>query len=207
MKKVVIFMNHWDEKFNSDEYIYGTEPNEWVKSVFDTTGHSNTALLAEGEGRNAVYLAKLGHQVTTYDSSQEGIRKTEGLAESQGVHVDANLQDITVANALPDEAYDASINIFGHVPAEGKAGMFANLIETVQSGGLIVFELYSKRQLEFKTGGPKDINMLFSIDEIHKFLSGYSVEILHLEETELERHEGIMHKGKCAVIQGKLRKL
>lgn len=199
-------MNHWDEKFKSEDYIYGIEPNEWIRSVFNEKGDLDIALLAEGEGRNAVYLAGLGHEITTYDYSKEGIEKTKRLAASKGVDVTANLQDITVKEALPSNFYDAAVCVFGHVPKEGKETMFSNMINSVKSGGMIVFELYSKQQLEFKTGGPPSIDMLFSIDEIESYLENFSVDIIKLGEVITERREGKMHNGKSAVIQGKIQK-
>lgn len=199
-------MNHWDEKFKSKDYIYGIEPNEWVRSVFNEKGNLKIALLAEGEGRNAVYLAGLGHEITTYDYSKEGIEKTKRLADSKGVNVTATFQDITVKEALPSKSYDAAVCVFGHVPKEGKEMMFSNMINSVKSGGMIVFELYSKHQLEFKTGGPPNIDMLFSIDEIKDYLEKFSVDIIKLEEIITERYEGKMHNGKSAVIQGKIQK-
>lgn len=200
-------MNRWDEKFRTDEYVYGVEPNEWVRTVLRREKGRNIALLAEGEGRNAVYLAKLGNRVTTYDFSKEGIEKTKRLAASEDVTVDTNLQDITVEGALPRATYDISVNIFGHVPPEGKSQMFSNLIGCVKPGGLVVFELYSKEQLEYGTGGPPDMDMLYSIDEIEGYLESSSVEIIHLEKVTADRHEGRMHNGRSSVIQGKLRRL
>lgn len=84
--------------------------------------------------------------------------------------------------------------------------MFFNLINSVKSGGIIVFELYSKQQLEFKTGGQPNIDMLFSIDEIKGYLENFSVDIIELEEVTTTRHEGKMHNGKSAVIQGEIKK-
>lgn len=200
-------MNHWDEKFKTDEYVYGVEPNEWLRSVLNEQTDKDIALLAEGEGRNAVYLAKLGNKVTTYDFSKEGIEKTKRLAESEDVDVDNHLQDITVKNALPRENYDISASIFGHVPESGKYEMFANLIECVKPGGLIIFEFYSVKQLEYKTGGPKDITMLYEVDEIKNYLEDFSVEVINLEEVVTERNEGTAHNGQASVIQGQLKKL
>lgn len=199
-------MNHWDEKFKDEDYIYGIEPNEWIRSVFNDKGNLKIALLAEGEGRNAVYLAGLGHQVTTYDYSEEGIEKTKRLATSKDVEVSTNFQDITVKDVLPLNFYDAAVCVFGHVPKEGKEIMFSNMVNSVGPGGMVVFELYSKQQLEFKTGGPPNIDMLFSIDEIKSYLENFSVDIIKLEEVITERHEGKMHNGKSAVIQGKIKK-
>lgn len=199
--------NPWDERFKEEDYIYGVEPNAWVREVFNEEGNLNMALLAEGEGRNAVYLAKLGHEVTTFDYSSEGIEKTKRLAASKGVEVTTNLQDLTIGDALPREAYDVSVNVFGHVPKEGKAAMFSNMINCVKPGGRIIFELYSKRQLEFKTGGPPNPEMLYAVDEIKNYLGEFPVEIIRLEEVITERQEGRMHQGKSAVIQGDIKKM
>lgn len=200
-------MNHWDEKFRTDEYVYGVEPNEWVRVALGSERDKSIALLAEGEGRNAVYLGKLGNNITTYDFSKEGIEKTKRLAGSEGVAIDTHLQDITVRDALPDKVYDISVNIFGHVPKDGKAQMFSNLTGCVKPGGTIVFELYATDQLKYGTGGPPDISMLYTIDEIKEYLEPLSVEIIHLEKKAVERHEGRMHNGMASVIQAKLRKL
>ncbi|MFC3419383.1 class I SAM-dependent methyltransferase [Salinicoccus hispanicus] len=199
-------MNHWDEKFDVEEYIYGTEPNAWIKSIFNKKGNMKVALLAEGEGRNAVYMAKLGHDVTAYDLSQVGIDKTGKLAQSEGVAVKTNLQDITESDALPKSEYDISINVFGHVLPEGKREMVRNLAECVKPGGYIVLELYSKRQIEFQTGGPKDIHMMFDAADLRRELEKYHVEVIELKEVIVRRSEGPMHQGKSAVIQGFLKK-
>ncbi|CAM4199987.1 class I SAM-dependent methyltransferase [Lacicoccus alkaliphilus] len=199
--------NPWDERFKEEGYIYGVEPNEWVRAVFNEEGNLKMALLAEGEGRNAVYLATLGHEITTFDYSREAIEKTKRLAASKGVEVTANLQDLTTWEALPRETYDVSVNVFGHVPKEGKAAMFSNMIDCVRPGGRIIFEFYSKRQLEFMTGGPPNPDMLYAVDEIKNYLGKFPVEIMNLEEVITERHEGRMHQGKSAVIQGDIKKI
>ncbi|MCG1010518.1 class I SAM-dependent methyltransferase [Salinicoccus sp. ID82-1] len=199
-------MNQWDERFDVEEYIYGTEPNVWVKSIFKKKGNFKVALLAEGEGRNAVYMAKLGHDVTAYDFSQSGIDKTHKLAQSEGVDVKTQLQDITIPDALPKSEYDIAINVFGHVPPAGKSEMIRNFAESVKPGGYIVFELYSRRQIEFQTGGPKDIHMLFDAGDMKRELESYGFEAIELKEVIVHRSEGRMHQGKSAVIQGLLKK-
>ena len=200
-------MNHWDEKFDDAEYIYGKEANEWVKSVFDRIGHGKVAMLAEGEGRNGVYMAKLGYDVTAYDYSRVGLDKTRRLAQEAGVAVGTSLVDITEPYALPRGEYDISINVFGHVPTDEKEEMIRNMVQTVKPGGDIVFELYSKRQIEFQTGGPKDIHMLYDVGDLKQELEKHGVKVLSLKEAIVRRNEGRMHQGKSAVIQGRMRKV
>lgn len=199
-------MNSWDKKFDEAHYIYGTEPNDWLKENIYEKGSLKIALLAEGEGRNAVYLAKLGHEAVTYDYSKVGLDKTIRLAESEDVKIETHLQDLTVTDALPKNFYDIAVNIFGHVLAEGKKNMLENLIDCVKPGGRILFEFYSKRQLEFQTGGPKRSDMLYDLKELEEEFSHYDVEIISLSEKIVERHEGTMHRGRSAVIQGYLKK-
>ncbi|MDG0823259.1 MAG: methyltransferase domain-containing protein [Staphylococcus equorum] len=202
-------MNHWDEKFDSDNYIYGEEANEFVKNIFqtNTTNNENIVLFAEGEGRNAIYLAQLGYDVTTYDMSKVGIDKQYKLAQETGVNIKANYGDITQPDLTTQSTFDYSINIFGHVPAEGKQAMFNNLIQSLVKNGHSYFEFYSIEQLEYRTGGPKDKSMLYEIDEIKHYLSQHTIKIHMLKKRETYRYEGTKHTGLASVIQGHIEKL
>ena len=202
-------MNHWDEKFDSEEYIYGKEANSFVKDIFkkQTDNNEKILLLAEGEGRNAIYLAKLGYDITTYDMSQVGINKQYQLASEVHVDIDANYGNITKPNLAPQSSFDYSINIFGHVPNEGKQEMFNNLVQSLVVGGYSYFEFYSKEQLAYGTGGPKDESMLYTIDEIEAYLKHLPVKIHQLEQHEVYRNEGIKHTGTGSIIQGYIEKI
>lgn len=202
-------MNQWDEKFDSEEYIYGKEANSFVKGIFKkpTDNNEKILLLAEGEGRNAVYLAKLGYDITTYDMSQVGINKQYQLAKEAHVDINANYGDITKPNLAAGSSFDYSINIFGHVPNEGKQEMFNNLVQSLVIGGYSYFEFYSKEQLAYGTGGPKDESMLYKIDEIEAYLKHLPVKIHELEQHEVYRNEGIKHTGTGSIIQGYIEKI
>jgi len=202
-------LNHWDEKFDSEEYIYGKEANSFVKDIFkkQTNNNEKILLLAEGEGRNAIYLAKLGYDITTYDMSQVGINKQYQLASEAHVDIDASYGDITKPNLAPHSSFDYSINIFGHVPNEGKQEMFNNLVQSLVVGGYSYFEFYSKEQLAYGTGGPKDESMLYTIDEIEAYLKHLPVKIHQLEQHEVYRNEGIKHTGTGSIIQGYIEKI
>ena len=202
-------MNHWDEKFDSEEYIYGKEANSFVKDIFkkQTNNNEKILLLAEGEGHNAIYLAKLGYDITTYDMSQVGINKQYQLASEARVDIDANYGDITKPNLAPQSSFDYSINIFGHVPNEGKQEMFNNLVQSLVVGGYSYFEFYSKEQLAYGTGGPKDESMLYTINEIESYLKHLPVKIHQLEQHEIYRNEGIKHTGTGSIIQGHVEKI
>ncbi|WP_414049141.1 class I SAM-dependent methyltransferase [Macrococcus animalis] len=199
-------MNHWDEKFKDKVYLYGEEANQFVKDQFTQEGTGSIACFAEGEGRNAVYLARLGYDVITFDYSAEGLKKTEKLAEKFGVKVNTNLQDLTKENAVDASQFDYAIMIFGHVKEESQQFLFNNLIQSVKPGGKIYFEVYAKAQLEYGTGGPKDSEMLYDLEMVRKHCELNDVTIIELEEKEVVRHEGDKHNGKCCVIQGILGK-
>ncbi|PTH58919.1 class I SAM-dependent methyltransferase [Staphylococcus agnetis] len=201
-------MNHWDEKYQEEHYIYGKEANAYVKSIFkDTTDLPNKIVLfAEGEGRNAVYLAELGYDVTTYDTSNVGIEKQRRLATEKHVQIKALYGDITEANVIPHNTFDYSMNIFGHVPSEGKQMMFHNLVNALVSGGHSYFEFYAKKQLQMGTGGPKDVDMLYDEAEVRAILAQLPVRIHFLAELKVIRHEGTKHKGAGIVIQGHIEK-
>ncbi len=201
-------MNHWDEKFNTKKYIYGELANEFVLEKFSNNTDSNEriVLLAEGEGRNAIYLAKLGYDITTFDMSEVAINKQIDLAKKENVSITTNYGDITVSDLVGDEKFSYSVNIFGHVPNEGKQSMFDNLITSLIPTGHAIFEVYSVEQLEYGTGGPKDKSMLYTVDEIKTILKNYNVKIHRLEKVLIDRYEGHMHNGKASVIQGDIEK-
>lgn len=197
-------MNHWDDKFDSNDYIYGKEANAFVQNTFQTptTKHEKVVLLAEGEGRNAIYLAKLGYDVTTYDMSRVGINKQYKLAEEYNVNIEAIYGDITRTDLIPQASFDYSINIFGHVPNEGKHGVFNNLIQPLVTGGHSYFEFYSTEQLTFGTGGPKDESMLYDINEIKSYLSHLPVKIHKLEKMKLTAMKGLNIQAQALLFKG-----
>ncbi|KTT85202.1 hypothetical protein RSA37_03155 [Mammaliicoccus sciuri] len=202
-------MNQWDEKFDTKKYIYGELANEFILEKFsnNTDNNEKIVLLAEGEGRNAIYLAKLGYEITTFDISKVGINKQIDLAKKENVSIDTNYGDITVSDLVEVEKYNYSINIFGHVPNEGKQKMFNNLITALIPTGHAIFELYSVEQLEYGTGGPKDKSMLYTVDEIKTIFKNYNVKIHRLEKVLIDRYEGHMHNGRASVIQGDIEKI
>lgn len=193
----------WDERYSQKEFAYGIEPNNFLKEQLLKLNSGTILFPAEGEGRNAVFAAKLGWDVSAFDISDEGRKKAFKLAEMKNVSVDyqvGELQSLEFKNAQ----FDAIALIYAHFPATIKSSIHKELDKYLTSGGLIIFEAFSKKHLEYvtsnpKIGGPKDINMLFSIDEIKADFSNY--EILVLEEKEIELSEGLYHNGIGSVIR------
>ncbi|WP_163714361.1 class I SAM-dependent methyltransferase [Mangrovibacterium lignilyticum] len=190
--------NFWDERFAAEEYVYGTEPNEFVKQELQTLKPGKILFPGEGEGRNAVYAAQLGWDVTAFDSSSEGKAKAERLAKSKNVAIDYQLAAYHEAN-FAAESFDALVLIYTHVPAAMRREYHQKFLSFLKPGGYLLAEAFSKEQINNNTGGPRDINMLWSEEELEgdfATLSNLKVELL---ETELQ--EGEFHMGKAAVIR------
>lgn len=191
--------NVWDKSFEIDDFVYGREANVFIKEEAKRfKPASKIACLAEGEGRNAVHLAKLGHDVTAYDISSVGLKKAESLAKSN--HVSINTKQINlIEEDLPENMYDYGILVFGHVHQDNQAKLINNLIQTVKKGGLIMFEVYSDAQISYNTGGPGRVEYLYDPKTVLEIIKPY--ECLHFYYGESERYEGYRHHGKCHLIQ------
>ncbi|SFE83753.1 class I SAM-dependent methyltransferase [Alteribacillus iranensis] len=195
---------HWDERFGREEYVYGVTPNLFIQEqAHRLTESSTVAAFAEGEGRNAVYLASQGHHVTAYDYSVNGLQKTTQLAERENVRIETIQKDL-VADTIPQETFDAAIMVFGHFMKEDQQLVLEKVISSVKPGGIIMFEVYSEKQLEYQTGGPKMKDMLYDPHDILTWTKDYKV--LHFFYGEQHREEGLFHTGLGHVIQGVITK-
>ena len=154
--------------------------------------------IAEGEGRNAVFLAQQGLNVTTWDYAQSGLLKTKKLAESKGVTVQTELVDLNEAVWEP-EMWDEIVCVFGHFPKEIRKKTLEGVKKAVKPGGYFLTEVFSIYQLPYKSGGPKDINLLYSPEEFLETFKDW--RIVHFFMGEVIRHEGELHTGLAHVIQ------
>ncbi|WP_033706881.1 class I SAM-dependent methyltransferase [Bacillus mycoides] len=196
--------NMWDDRFKSDEYYYGEEPNTFIQEqAFRLANYNKVIAFAEGEGRNAVFLARKGHEVTAIDYSESGLEKTKKLAEKYDVNVHTKKVDL-LTDGLPDNEFDAAIMVFGHFHTDNQKMVLNKMIYMIRPGGLIMFEVYSKKQLNYGTGGPKDIDMLYEPIDILTWCEGH--EVIHFFNGEQERIEGKGHTGLAHVIQVVIRK-
>lgn len=191
----------WEERYAKEEFAYGEEPNQFLKEQLTALTPGTILFPAEGEGRNAVFAAELGWDVYAFDISAEGQRKALNLAKKKGVSIHYSLDAIT---ALPysEHQFDAMVLIYAHFPAAVKSNFHKLLSYYVKPGGTVIFEAFSKNHLALnneKAGGPKDINMLFSIEELEHDFSDY--EISYLKEEEIELAEGLFHNGKSSVVR------
>ena len=194
----------WDSRYSSKDYVYGIAPNEFFKDSIEKHRLSGKILLpAEGEGRNAVYAAKQGLEVTAFDISMEGKKKALILAEKEGVEIKYEVGEFFDLNII-DVIYDSAALIFAHFPPPLIEKYHKKIAELIKPGGIIILEGFSTNHLQYqaenpKVGGPKSIDFLFSTESIQKDFSDF--EIIQLEEVEVELNEGDFHKGKGSVIR------
>lgn len=188
----------WDERYDGDEYAYGTEPNDFLRVVAPRLPVGRTLCLGEGEGRNAVFLAGLGHEVTALDASAVGLEKTRRLAEAKGVTVRTVHADLADYGIEP-EAWDVIVSIFCHLPPDLRRCVNEQVVVGLRRGGAFVLEAYTVRQLRLATGGPAAAEMMMSLADLREDLAGLRLD--HAVELEREIHEGCFHSGTGAVVQ------
>ena len=192
-------MSWWDERYKGDEFLYGTAPNDFLRSHASRLApHSRVLCLAEGEGRNAVFLAGLGHHVTAVDGSAVGLAKMKRLAQEKNVAVEAHVADLAHF-PIEADAWDAIVSIWCHVPPTLRAKLHRDCVAGLKAGGVFLLESYHPRQLHFKTGGPSDPELMMTVESLTAELQGLHFDVLH--EIEREVHEGHGHGGPSAVVQ------
>jgi SAM-dependent methyltransferase len=188
----------WNERYNDVQYAYGTEPNDFLRSLPIVSG-LKVLCLAEGEGRNGVYLAGLGNEVTCIDYAEEGLKKTVRLAEQLGVEVTCICADLGEIN-LEENSWDLIIGIFAHFPLHVKHHIWPQIYAALKPGGKLIIEVYDQEQLRFGTGGPQHPDLLYTIEELEELL-GNQFDAYQIEKVFREIHEGAYHNGASATIQ------
>ena len=198
-----IWIERWNERYSNEAYAYGLEPNEFLKQELVKISPAKILFPAEGEGRNALFAASLGWEVSAFDIAQEGKNKAMKLAQERGLKIDYQVGNLSELNYTPAQ-FDAIALVYAHFPAAIKSELHKELSNLLKPGGIVIFEAFSKSHLNYiarneKVGGPKEIDMLFSIEEIQNDFPDYTVELL--EEKEIELQEGIYHNGVGAGIR------
>lgn len=186
----------WNERYGSSEFAYGTEPNSFLaENAKILTGP--VLSLAEGEGRNAVFLASLGLEVLGVDGSEVGLAKAQKLAESKGVSIRTEVADLATYES-PANYYGSVVSISAHLPSDVRRRLYPLVVQSLKPGGIILLEAYSKSQLGRNTGGPKDSDMLLTTEDIVKEFPG--CEVILCQEIEREIVEGEFHTGLASVV-------
>jgi SAM-dependent methyltransferase len=188
----------WDERYDTAEYVYGTEPNDFLASVIAQLPAGRTLCIAEGEGRNAVLLAEHGHEVVAVDASAVGLEKASRLASERGVKITTVVEDLARFDIEP-VSWDAIVSIFAHVPPGIRIPLHKKIVQGLRRGGMLVLEAYTPEQIKLGTGGPPVAEMTMSLQALTEELDGLVFK--HAMELERDVIEGRFHTGIGAVVQ------
>ena len=191
----------WSTRYSDagEDYVFGTTPNRFLaaQSALLSAG-SNALSVADGEGRNAVWLAEQGLQVTATEISPVALEKARKLAAGRHVEVDFVLAD-AVAWDYPEAAFDFVVGIFIQFadPVQ-RARIFAGMARALRPGGHLIVQGYTPKQLEYRTGGPSAVENLYTAELLRTAVAG--LDIVHLQEYEDVLDEGVGHKGQSALV-------
>ena len=188
----------WDERYNTAEYAYGKDPNAFLASIVNEIPPGRALCIAEGEGRNAVFLAEHGHDVVAVDASVVGLEKAAKLASERGVQIKTVREDLANFDIKPD-SWDAVISIFAHVPPGIRKPLLRRIVQGLRSGGMLILEAYTPEQLRLGTGGPAAVEMTMTLETLKQELKG--LEFKHAVELRRDVLEGRFHTGTGAVVQ------
>lgn len=163
------WIDKWNDRYSAEEFAYGEQPNNYLKEQLKKLPVGTILFPAEGEGRNAVYAARLGWKVSAFDISFEGQKKALRLAEMNKVTINYQVGELQSLN-YDREQFDAIALIYAHFPADIKSHMHKALDKYLRKGGVIIFEAFSKKHIDYileneNVGGPKDVASLFSVDD------------------------------------------
>ena len=189
----------WNRRFSESGYLFGTEPNGWLVRHADLWEAGHRVLsVADGEGRNSVWLAQRGLTVDAFDVSEVGVRKARDFARITGVKVNFAVADIAELR-WPPNIYDGVAAIFFQfAEPELRTRIFEGIVRCLKPGGTLVLQGYTPRQLEYRTGGPPLASHLYTPELLRESFAG--MEIIELREYEADLAEGTGHKGRSALI-------
>ncbi len=191
-------MNRWDERYDHERYFYGRTPNQFVAEELPLLPKGRGLYLAEGEGRNVVFAAGLGHHAVAVDSSAVGRRKALALADDRGVGIHYHIADVLDHN-WHEQAWDHVVLCYLHLPPAQRTELHRRVAQCLKPGGTLIFTSFSKAQHGRKSGGPPDIELLHDLAEVRGEFPGLEFE--HAIEQEVELAEGVGHVGPAMVIE------
>jgi len=188
----------WDERYSTEEYAYGTTPNEFLVENVSCIPKGKVLSLAEGEGRNAVFLAKQGYAVTAVDASLVGLNKARKLAEENGVAVEFIHADLADYD-LGENKWDGIVSIFCPLPSSLRKALYKKVVAGLKQDGVFLLEAYTPDQLKHGTGGGNSVDVMQTKESLRFELAG--LEFNHLTELERDVREGVYHTGIGSVVQ------
>lgn len=191
-------MSKWDERYLTDEYVFGTQPNTFIAEILPLLPKGGRALdLATGEGRNGIFLAENGFEAEGVDMSAVGLQKAQRLAESKGVPFQTRQADLSTI-PWPSEYYAVITSVFCHFTEPQRTEIMQKMLTSLQPGGMFAGVFYHPEQITLGTGGPSDPAMLGTLEEMQKALNGLQWRIAEHRVHDLA--EGSRHQGKSSVI-------
>ncbi|BET68718.1 class I SAM-dependent methyltransferase [Opitutales bacterium ASA1] len=194
----------WDNRYAGDAFVYGTEPNAFlIEQAHRIPAGGRVLCMAEGEGRNAVHLAALGHEVTALDQSGVALAKARRFAASRGVTVSTLVADLAVYDFAPT-GWAAIVAIWAHLPHGLRRVVHGRCVDALAPGGVVLLEAYTPDQLRYDTGGPRNLDALMTLAALREEFAGLEFEVGR--EIERDVREGSGHTGRSAVVQVAARK-
>ena len=195
--------NFWNQRYADEHYAYGTLPNNYLKEKSADLRPGKILLPAEGEGRNAVFMAKMGWEVEAFDQSTAGKNKALLLAEHYDVKISYTISDVENTD-YPENSFDALALIFAHFPGENRRSYHRKLSRFLKPGGHLIIEGFSKEHATFQkfnptAGGPRDATMLYNMEELKKDFNDF--EFIEATEEKVVLAEGEFHQGEALVIR------
>lgn len=196
----------WDQRFSSEEYAYGKEANVWLServSQINPPPNNRALFPADGEGRNAVWAARIGWNSEVFDLSIVGKQKCHLLAQEHAVSVDYDVDDLALRE-FSQQSYDLIACSWFHTPSEIRKVHMPRMLHSLKSGGHFVMEGYHTSQMPLQSGGPKSLDLLFDLDEVLGELTGEKapqMHIIHIAVTSTVLDESELHKGQARVVR------
>jgi SAM-dependent methyltransferase len=189
----------WNERYAAHESVYGTPPNEFFKEQLQNLSPGKILLPAEGEGRNAIYAASLGWQVTAFDFSEVAKAKSLALAAEFGItSIDYKVQDLSTI-LLPEKEFDVVALIYVHLSESVRRHLVQQCIKCLKPDGKLIMEVFSKHQLQYTSGGPKDESMLYTCSMLADLFK--DLTIVRNEEVVENLNEGPFHSGLASIVR------
>jgi SAM-dependent methyltransferase len=188
----------WNERYSQRDFVYGESPNVFFAEVLSSLKPGNIILPCDGEGRNAVFASTKGWNVHAFDLSEAGKLKADHLALKYGTVIQFQITDALLAT-YPENSADVVALIYTHLPPMVRKTLHQNIIKWLKPGGKVILETFCPEQLKNSSGGPKDINMLYTKEVLSADFKDLSIELLDYAQIELS--EGKFHEGPADVIR------
>jgi len=190
--------DYWNNRYAEKEFAYGTSPNEYLKEQLSRITPGRILFICEGEGRNAVFAATQNWEVEAFDLSEEGQKKALALAKEKSVTIHYQIADATKVH-YSENSFDVIAIIYAHFPSTIRKSIHYKIKHWLKPNGSVILEVFNPNQLQNTSGGPKDIDMLYSTDSIGDDFSDF--EIKQLTAIQIELNEGKYHMGKADVLR------